>query len=221
MDYKVRRSREVTKCISRPLRGSAFIVAEVTVWGIIFWGYRWMHFRSVWATPGWHGSILHASASNNSSVGWFSGAKRFLNGSFSFFQASGQGRVHMHIAAHHRRLGGNNRDRVSPFSQHVIYMAYYYYYLFYSPRARVTASTIQRSLASPRMNLVICHQRVPNGSSLPMGMGVLPYRCPLVSGTNTPLQPSAGVPVSSYAYAQQELGELMVTPIVVSPLGRY
>ncbi|EER02042.1 hypothetical protein Pmar_PMAR024363 [Perkinsus marinus ATCC 50983] len=33
-------------------------------------------------------------------------------------QASGQGRVHMHIAAHHRRLGGNNRDRVSPFSQH-------------------------------------------------------------------------------------------------------
>ncbi|EER02039.1 hypothetical protein Pmar_PMAR024360 [Perkinsus marinus ATCC 50983] len=106
-------------------------------------------------------------------------------------QASGQGRVHMHIAAHHRRLGGNNRDRVSPFSQH--------------------SSCSSDSFDDPAFASVPSHElsyMPPAGSEW----------CPLVSGTNTPLQPSAGVPVSSYAYAQQELGTSRRHPLDPSPL---
>ncbi|KAF4679762.1 dual specificity protein kinase yak1, partial [Perkinsus olseni] len=96
--------------------------------------------------------------------------------------ASGQGRVHMHIAAHHRRLGGNNRDRVSPFSQH--------------------SSCSSDSFDDPAFAGVPSHElsyMPPAGSEW----------CPLVSGSNTPQQPSAAAGFASYGvpiHLQQEGG---------------
>ncbi|KAF4723304.1 dual specificity protein kinase yak1, partial [Perkinsus olseni] len=88
----------------------------------------------------------------------------------------------MHIAAHHRRLGGNNRDRVSPFSQH--------------------SSCSSDSFDDPAFAGVPSHElsyMPPAGSEW----------CPLVSVSNTPQQPSAAAGFATYGgpiFPQQEGG---------------
>ncbi|KAF4754744.1 dual specificity protein kinase yak1 [Perkinsus olseni] len=124
------------------------------------------------------GVSVHSSGSH----GQYGQRQSGLGTSSMLQQASGQGRVHMHIAAHHRRLGGNNRDRVLPFSQH--------------------SSCSSDSFDDPAFAGVPSHElsyMPPAGSEW----------CPLVSGSNTPQQPSAAAGFASYGgpiYPPQEGG---------------